>query len=355
MSDESWRQLVDIDRLSTWMDSLALGEGPVEEVAQLTGGTQNLLLKFQRAGRWYVLRRPPLHPRVDGTQTMLREARVLGALAETHVPHPRLIAACDDKSVLGAGFYLMEPIIGFTATAGLPASFVSNPTFRHRMGLAMAEGIAELGSVDYLAVGLANFGKADGYLERQAGRWRSQLESYRDYAGWPGPSSLPGVDAVSRWLDAERPSQFTPGIVHGDYHISNVMFRDDAPELAAIIDWELATIGDPLIDLGWLLATWPGSDGVSVVPELEVRPWRDFATHDELITRYGERSTRDLSHLRWYIVLACYKLGIILEGAYARALAGKASMDVGESLHGAALALFNCADEWLARSPGIVS
>ncbi len=152
MMNEAWRKLVDVGRLATWMDSRGLEQGPIENASPLTGGTQNLLLRFRRGDRQFVLRRPPQHPRMDGTATMQREAKVLGALADTQVPHARLIASCDDEAVLGAGFYLMEPVEGFTPTGPLPALFVEHTGYQQRIGMAMAEAIAELGTVDYVAV-----------------------------------------------------------------------------------------------------------------------------------------------------------------------------------------------------------
>jgi aminoglycoside phosphotransferase (APT) family kinase protein len=349
MSDDTWRQLVDVDRLAAWMDDRGLERGPIEEPLPLTGGTQNLLLQFRRGDRRFVLRRPPLHPRLDGTETMRREARILGALAGTRVPHPHLIASSDDKTVLGAGFYLMEPVDGFTPTVALPERYQRSPGYRHAMGLAMVDAIADLGAVDYMKAGLSDFGKLDGYLARQAPRWRSQLDSYRAYSGWPGPSGIPGVDAVFSWLEANRPATMKPGIIHGDFQLSNVMFQFDAPELVAVVDWELASLGDPLLDLGWLIATWPNDDGTAITPTIEVRPWTSFATTDELISRYATRSHRDISNLKWYVILACYKLGIILEGTYARAHAGKASMETGQMLRNATVRAFECALSWLNR------
>jgi len=352
MSDtppEPWRQLVDTDRLLAWMDSLALGQGPIENAQVLSGGTQNVLLQFDRAGRSYVLRRPPNHPRMDGSQTMRREARVLAALAHTEVPHPHLIAACDDTSVLGCGFYLMEPVSGYTATSGLPSAAAADPVWRERMGLSMVEALAQLGRVDHEAVGLADFGKLDGFLQRQAGRWQSQLQSYADYAGWPGASGLPDVDHIATWLNAHVPASFQPGIVHGDYHLSNVMFRHDAPAIAAIVDWEMSTLGAPLLDLGWMLATWPDAQGGAIVPKVTVTPWQGFPDAQALVQCYAKHSNRDLSDLNWYAVLACYKLAIVLEGTYARAHAGKASMAIGQPFHDAARLLLQRAQTWLQR------
>ncbi|MFV0279904.1 MAG: phosphotransferase family protein [Rhodoblastus sp.] len=346
MSEEKWQDLVDLDALRAWMDAHKLGAGPLEKPQQLAGGTQNILLRFSREGRDYVLRRSPASPRGDGDATNRREARVLGALAQTDVPHPRLIAACAEKEVIGGAFYLMEPVDGFNAVVGMPALHKSDPAIRRRMGFALVEGALALARVDHEAVGLSDFGKADGFLERQVPRWRAWLDSYRDYEGWPGPQSIPGLDAVADWLTRHRPQTFKPGILHGDYHLANVMYRNDGPELAAIVDWELATIGDPLLDMGWIMATWPEPDGTRTAGTI-AEPWQGFPTIEELVAHYQAHSDRDASNLRWYGVLGCYKLGIILEGTYARALAGKAPKATGDKLHDHCLRLFARAARWV--------
>ncbi len=309
--------------------------------------TQNILLRFERSGRAYVLRRPPLHPRMNGDDTMRKEARVLAALAGTDVPHPPLIAACPEKSVLGAAFYLMEPVAGFNATVALPALHAGSPEIRRQMGIALIDGLLQLGRVDYIAAGLETLGRIDGFLERQVGRWRSQLEGYAEYTGWPGAAALPGFETIAAWLEAHRPAAFSPGIMHGDYHLANVMYRNDSPALAAIVDWELATIGDPLIDLGWVLATWPDENNVGM-DDTRVKPWDGFPTADELIAHYRAGTTRDLSHIGWYRVFACYKLGILLEGSFARACAGKAPVAIGDRLHQGAIDLFTRAGRLVA-------
>lgn len=340
--------MIAVDALAAWMDGQGLGSGGLENVKTLAGGTQNIMLRFTRASRDYILRHPPEHPRPNSNDTMRREARVLAGLRTTDVPHPRLIAMCDDESVLGAVFYLMEPIEGFNAVTGLPPLHAGSPEIRHRMGLALVEGIATLGAVDYRAVGLDGFGKPDAFLERQVPRWSAQLASYAQMDGWPGPEALPGVARVGAWLEANRPARFEPGIMHGDYHLANVMYRNDSGELAAIVDWELATIGDPLIDLGWLLATWPepGADEATV----SVRPWAGFPTAGELVDHYRGRTTRNLASIDWYAVLACYKLGILLEGTFARACAGKAPIETGRKLHDRAARLFGRALGWVEKA-----
>jgi aminoglycoside phosphotransferase (APT) family kinase protein len=340
--------LVDLDRLGEWMDAQDLPRGELEDVERLEGGTQNVLLGFSRGGRRFVLRRPPPHLRKNSNETMRREARVLAALAGSDVPHPALIAACPETDVLGASFYLMEPVEGFNPTRGLPEPHRSDPAMRHAMGLDLVDAIAALGRVDYQAVGLQDFGRPKGYLERQVERWRAQLESYSEHAGYPGPE-IPGVERVAHWLDEHRPGEWQPGILHGDYHLANVMYRLDGPEIAAIVDWELCTIGDPLLDLGWLLATWPGEDA-SPMATIAVQPWQGFPSAEELVERYRAGSSRDLSRIGWYAVLACYKLGIILEGTHARACAGKAPKPTGDALHATTVGLFERALAMIERA-----
>ena len=337
---------VDLAAVAAWMDGQGLGSGPLEDAVLLAGGTQNILLKFSRSGRPYVLRRPPPHLRANSNETMRREARVLAAIAGTEVPHPGLIAACGDETVIGAAFYLMEPIDGFNPTTGLPPLHAGSEAIRGRMGLSLVEGIAALGALDYRALGLEGFGKPDNYLERQVARWKAQLDSYAEFDGWTGPAEIPGVDRVAAWLDAHRPSTFQPGIIHGDYHLANVMYRHDSGDLAAIVDWELTTIGDPLLDLGWLMATWP-EKAEPEVEDVSVKPWKGFPTAGELVQHYRPRTTRDLSALDWYAVLACYKLGIILEGTHARACAGRAPKATGDLLHAKTIGLFERALRWI--------
>ena len=329
---------VDLEILNDWMNDQSLPPGEIGVVDRLLGGTQNILLRFERGGRHYVLRRPPIHKRANSDETMRREARVLGALKGSDVPHPGLIAACPDEALLGAAFYLMEPVDGFNATAGLPELHEGDPDIRRGMGFAMAEGIASLAAVDYLALGLEDFGRPTGFLERQVSRWQQQLESYCDMEGYAGPE-IPGVDRIAVWLDANRPSHFEPGILHGDYHMANVMFCFDGPELAAIVDWELATIGDPLLDLGALVASWPDDEGKTPLGN-SLGPVGGLPRASELIRHYLERSSRSPDAIDWYVVLACYRLGIILEGTHARACAGRADRQIGDLLHATTVALF---------------
>lgn len=340
------RGLVDFDVLAAWMDERGLAGGAIEHVRQLAGGTQNILIRFTRGGRDYVLRRGPQHLRPASNEVLRREQRVLTALAGSEVPHPGFIAGCTDETVMhGAVFYLMEPIEGFNPSTGLPALHAGDPAVRRAMGFEAADALASLGRVDHRAVGLADFGKPEGFLTRQVGRWMKELEGYARHEGYPGPE-IPGLDAVAAWLERQVPANWTPGIMHGDYHFANLMYAHDGPQLVAIVDWEMCTIGDPLLDLGWLIATWPSEGFAS--PAAALAQGGALPSTDEIVARYAQGSRRDLSAIQWYAVMACFKLGIVLEGTHARACAGKAPKSTGDMLHAVTLGLFARAQELMA-------
>jgi aminoglycoside phosphotransferase (APT) family kinase protein len=325
------------------------GSGPVTAVEQLTGGSQNNIFLLTRGAPGsvdaakMVLRRPPEHLRKNSNDTMLREARVLGALEGTDVPHPEFYGSCADTDVIGTTFYLMEPIDGFTPMGPMPGRYGTDPSWRRQLAFEMVDGAAKLGAVDADAVGLGDFGKPENWLERQVSRWRSQLDGYAQFENY-GTPDIPDVDRVGAWLDANRPAEAHLGIIHGDYQFANVMFAPNEPKLAAIVDWELSTLGDPLLDLGWVLTSWiePG-DPSGKDPLLQ--PWDGMPSRAELVARYAETSGRDVSDMPWFFVLACYKLGILLEGTHARAGAGQAPAAMGDIFHGMTLWLFARANQ----------
>lgn len=340
---------IDLAGIERWLVGQGvLAAGGLGSIRQLAGGTQNIVLRFSNGGRDYVLRHPPAKPRPNSNKLLEREIRLLGALAGSAVPHPAVVAACTDTSVVGAVFYVMEAVDGFNPTVAMPEGAAGSPAIRHRMGLEMIDGLAALADVDPIAQGLADFGNLDGFLERQVSRWASELESYGRFAGWQGPAALGDVAAVGQWLTDNLPQGMQPGIIHGDYHIGNCIFGEDG-RLNAIVDWEMATLGDPLVDLGRLLVSWPGK-GPARPQTMRVAPLDGFPSHGEMIARYAERSGRSLDHLPWFEVLACYKLGLILEGTHARAQAGLADMATGERLHRSAVALLEEARAIIAQA-----
>jgi len=309
--------LAETDRLVAWSDAHLPGSGELL-VRRMTAGASNEVFELVRSGRRWVLRRPAPSSRAP-QENLLREFRLLTALDATDVPHPRAVVACDDPQVIGAMFYVMEYVDGFTPTRDLPAPFAEDEGARHGLGLGLLDGLTTLGAVDWAAIGLDGFGRPDGFLERQVSRWLAFDASART-------RPLEHLDTVAGWLDANRPPGGTPAIMHGDYQFANAMFRHDTPaRLAAIIDWEQSTVGDPLVDLGWLLALWdePGEEPIRGAGEERVSALAGFPTRAELTERYARRTGRDLDHLGWYEVFALFKLALVLEGAYTRHASGR--------------------------------
>ena len=343
--------LLDWPRLQEWIEAADLpGRGPATSVEKLQGGSQNNIFLLERGPEHMVLRRPPAHPRPNSDRTMLREARVLAALAGSGVPHPRFYAACADTDVIGVCFYAMEAIDGFTPMGELPGRYGEDPGWRRELGLAMVDGAAALAAVRPDDAGLGDFGKRENWIERQVGRWRSQLEGYREMPGYDGPD-LPGVERVGEWIEAHRPGDFRLGVIHGDYQHANVMAARDRPALAAVVDWELSTLGDPRLDLAWLLTAWY-EDGDPPGRNSYAQPASGFPSRAELAERYAERTGANLDDLPWWFALACYKLGILLEGTHARACAGQAPREIGDALHRTAVWLFAKAAQIVEEAGG---
>ena len=322
--------------LTEWVRAQGLGK-TVTDVVPLTGGSQNIVVRLTIDGRPLVLRRPPPHPRPNSDRTMQREIAVLHTLADSDVPHPRIVAACEDLDVLGVVFYLMEAVDGFNPGNEIASAYVNDPQMRHQVGLNYAADVARLGQAAWQGSELAEWMRPGSFLERQVPQWRSAVAAYRQQDGY-AHDSLPGVDELCDWLDANRPADYVPGIVHGDIHLNNTMLRREVPEVAAFVDWEMCTIGDPLLDLGWMLVCWPlapnplGSAGY--LSELG-----GLARREELLEAYYGAGGRRTEHLNWYLALACVKLGVVIEGTWARYLAGRASKEAGERLHASAVTL----------------
>lgn len=342
--------LVDLSAVRRWMDRTHLGEGEITDAQAIGGGTQNIMLIFTRSGRRYVLRRGPQHLRPHTNRAILREMEVLQALGGTDVPHPRFIAGCDDERVLdGAIFYLMEPVEGFNPLDGLPDLYAGSAAVRTEAVLQVVDAAAALGAIDPRRTGLEDMGSPQGFLERQVDRWLGDLTKYQQTEEYRG-RTITGVDDVAKWLNENFPKAWKPGLMHGDFHLGNVMLRVDRPEVAAVVDWEMCTQGDPLLDIGWLIATGADKNGEGLLDNPLVVAG-GVPTPAEIVERYAHRSTRDVSAINWYVVLACFKLGIVLEGTFVRALAGQAPMDIGERLHHHTELLFARAQQVIADPP----
>lgn len=295
------------------------GEMPLA-IERIRGGHSNETFYVTRGEERWVLRRPPRGPLLPTAHDVAREYRVLRALAGTTVPVPRPLLLCEDTSVLGAPFYLMERVDGVVIRDTLPPAFEREVAARRGLADALVDALADLHAVDYTAVGLGDFGKPQGYLERQLRRWTGQLDASRN-------RPLPDLDAVTDWLRAHVPESPPATIVHGDFRIDNVMFAPEPPaRVLAIVDWEMATIGDPLADLGYMLSFWPEA-GDPEMGGLGDASWRvsalpGFPTRREIVRRYAERTGREMRDINFYVALAIWKLAILLEGSYKRHLAG---------------------------------
>lgn len=279
-------------------------------------GIANALYELRRGDDVYVLRRPPAVLNDKSAGDMVREWRILTALEGTPVPHPAPRLLCEDADVIGAPFFIMDKVDGFTPGYDLAEPFDSDPDLRRGLAFAYVDGLVELAAVDWEARGLDGLGKPQGFLERQVSRWLAQLDRYRT-------RDLPELDFVTSWLEANRPTMSPAAILHGDYSPFNVMVAPEPPaRLAAIIDWDTGTIGDPLLDIGHLLARWT-NPGEEPILTLQAGGIDHYPTRAEMAARYAERSGRDLSALPYYECLALFKLGVILEGRVSRAKANQ--------------------------------
>lgn len=325
--------LLNWKNLQRWIQEQNIpGVGPITSVTRVTSsGSQNNIFILDRQGATIVLRRPPKHLRPTSNIVMTREARVLAAIEGSKVPHPTLYAACDDAEVIGTYFNIMSRVDGFTPHGQLPGKYGSDPAWRRAMAFAIVDAASSLGQINPDEVDLVDFGKPRLWVERQVGRWRSQLDGYSDLKDYPGPQ-LPAVDDIGKWLGVHQPSEYRNGVIHGDYQFANVMFSFDEPLITAVVDWELSTLGDPLLDLGWILASWD-EPGDPEGHDVYVAPFTGFPSRAEIVDRYLQRTGRSADLVLWYSVLACYKEGILLEGTWARALSGLVPMETGERLH----------------------
>ena len=303
-----------LEPLRAFLDAAAIGSGPLH--AQPIGdGHSNITYELRRDDVRVVLRRPPRPPLPPSAHDVLREARLLLTLAPEGVRVPAVLATCDDESVIGAPFYVMEHLDGDVLG---PVGTAPDHAARAAVGNGVVDALAQLHMVDVQRPGMGRLGRPTGYLERQLRRFGAIWESQRTRA-------LPQLDAVARWLSDTIPPASATSVVHGDYRLGNLMFSRTVPgQVLAILDWELATLGDPLADLGYLCASWasPADDENPILALSAVTRLPGFATPDELRERYSRVTGRDLESLLWYEVLALWKSAIFLESSYRRYLEG---------------------------------
>ncbi len=318
VAKKSADDLVDRERLAAWMDTEALSTGAPLSVERITTGHSNEVFRVTRGDAVFVLRRPPRTPLSPTAHDMAREFRLLRAFfGHAAVPVPQPIACCTDLDVLGVPFYLMAPVDGVVVREKLPAPLTDDDGAPRACANALVDALAGIHAFDWQAGGLGDFGRPAGYLDRQVPRWLGQLERY-------ATRPLPDVDAAGRWLQEHTPTMQAPAVIHGDYKLDNVMFAPRVPvELVAVVDWEQSTVGDPLVDLGWMIGLWttPG-ERASLAGASPFAPTADVPTRRELVDRYAAATGRDVTNIAFYCVLGLFKLACVMEGSFARFRAG---------------------------------
>ncbi|GAB3126660.1 phosphotransferase family protein [Glaciibacter psychrotolerans] len=308
--------LLVLDALEEFFDAEGLGSGALswERIGE---GHSNLTYLLRRNARSFVLRRGPRPPLPKSTHDMMREARIQQLVGAAGIAVPQIVAVCADESVLGVPFYVMDYLDGVVITNDVPPA-LDTPAQRRETVFAAVDTLIGLHRVDVTQGGLAQVGRPDGYLHRQVSLFS---------ALWEGATlrSLPEVSAVASWLVANTPTSQRASVVHGDFRLGNLMFEHSAPpRVLAVLDWEMATVGDPLADLGYFTATYAQAGLVPTPLELTtVTRLAGYPTRDELAQRYAAATGVDLSNLRWYQALALWKSAVFCEAIYTRWLNGE--------------------------------
>lgn len=308
MGEGSTVEGIDAEPVTAWFAEHAADVEPPLTFELITGGHSNLTFRVtDAAGTRWVLRRPPLKQVLATAHDMGREARVLTALGPTPVPVPPVVGLCTDESVNGAPFYVMDFVDG-RVIRNLDEANALTVEQRQRAGESIVDVLAEIHAVDIDAVGLGDFAKREDYIARQLKRWYGQFAKSKT-------REVPVIDEVYELLSARIPAQGPAAIVHGDYRLDNCLIGDDG-SLAAVLDWEICTLGDPLADVGLLLVYWGDRDNPTGLPAPTHA--EGFPSRAEVLARYGERSGRDLTHIGYYEAFGYWKLACIIEGVYAR-------------------------------------
>ncbi len=339
--------LLIVDAITEHLDAVGLGRGPISW-SRIGDGQSNITFKIQRGDDSFVLRRGPRPPIAKSTHNMVREARMQRLLRAEGVPVPEVFDVCTDAGVLGVPFYVMEHLHGIVITDELPRQFDA-PEQRRAISLETIRSLVRLHQVDVTGGGISGLGRPEGYLRRQVAR-------FGDLWNVNSRRNLPQVALIGSWLERNRPESQAVSVVHGDYRIGNLMFAQDSPvTVVAILDWEMATLGDPLSDLGYLTATYAEKTSTPTPMELtSITRERGFPGRDALIEAYRKEMPLDLDPLPWYQALALWKAAIFCEAIYTRWLDGERPDDVtfGPSLAEGVPQLLEAAGE-LAGIPGV--
>jgi len=311
--------------LQCYLDEILGGSLPVTVTPMVGGGSCEVFAIERGTSRW-VLRRAPRHASSATAHDVLREFRILDAIKDEDVRIARPLLSCDDSEVFGAPFYVMERVDGSPIRSAVPEGWATTPETHGKALEELIDALVAIHAIDWKACGLGDLAHPGQYLTRQLTRWLDQLDSY-------GGRDLQAARQVAGWLDAKRPGDQPSTLCHGDYKLDNVLFAPEAPpRLLAVVDWEMAAIGDPLVDLAWALIFHPGPEGTM---RLGMAKEPTFAVDHlpdrrQLVERYAARSGRDTTTIGWYDVFARWKLAIVLEGSYAKFLRGLSDKPVHE-------------------------
>ncbi len=312
---------LDVDKLSAYLDrhldspdNDATSAPTPLVIEQFPSGHSNLTYLIRRGEQAYVLRRPPYGSKVKSAHDMQREYRILSHLAPVYAKAPRPVLLCDDHSVLGADFYLMERIHGVIMRKDPPKDLHLDPERAHTLSRLFVDTLAELHAIDYRACGLGDFGKPVGYVQRQVEGWTKRYYNAQT-------DEIADMEAVIAWLAQNRPEDQAPCLIHNDFKFDNlVLHPDDMGSVIGILDWEMSTVGDPLMDLGTALSYWIQSDDPQLLHEIRFGPTHvpGMMTRAELAAYYAEQSGRDIRHLVFYYTFGLFKTAVVAQQIYAR-------------------------------------
>jgi aminoglycoside phosphotransferase (APT) family kinase protein len=305
---------LDLGKLERFLRANFPGDGESFSVTQFPSGHSNLTYGVQLGNRQMVLRRPPFGSKVKSAHDMGREFHVLSKLHDAYPPAPKVFLYCDDASILGAPFYLMEPISGIILRRDPPRGLAFTPETARKLCESFVDNLVRLHSIDYGAIGLADLGKPQGYLERQVRGWIERYHGSKTH-------DLPEVDQISSWLQQNLRSSSYATLIHNDYKFDNVILDpDDLTRIIGVLDWEMSTLGDPLSDLGSTLAYWVEAGDSEDLQKLRWGPtnYPGSMTRDELVERYARASGRDVSNMVCYVVFARFKVAVIVQQIYYR-------------------------------------
>lgn len=309
---------LNVAALADWLRGKIDGFEQGITVEQFPSGHSNLtyLVRMNGDGREYVLRRGPLGPVAPKAHDMAREFRVLQMVHPHFTEAPNVFCLCEDPAVLGSIFFLMERRNGLILRDEVPSELARVPNYAQRVSEAFIDCLIRLQAIDAAKTGLAALGKPEGFLERQVLGWADRWNRAKT-----DDTPTTKMDRIIRWLIDRRPSSPAPTLVHNDYKLDNVMLAEGSfDRIAAVVDWEMATVGDPLADLGLTLCYWAWANAPQLrargVPPLTRQP--GWYTRDQFVQRYAERTARDLSHISYYEVLGVFKLAVILQQIYYR-------------------------------------